>query len=124
MKKSVYLIDDDEDVRDVVTFALEQDGYKVHAFGDPAEGIKKLRTLKQDQLPGIIIVDYLMPNMNGPTFIHYLKDEFATSLGRVPIALCSALESDEVTNVPEGIIQIAKPMELEHLLSVVRHHCQ
>ena len=124
MKKSVYLIDDDEDVRDVVKYALEEDGFIVHSFPDGQKGYDKLSALSKD-FPGLIIVDYLMPKMDGMTFINLLKKHPSTSLGQIPVALFSAKEASEapILKLPTGVLQIQKPMELEKLLEVVRHHC-
>lgn len=124
MKKSVYLIDDDEDVRDVVKYALEEDGFVVHSFADGQKGYDKLSALSHD-FPGLIIVDYLMPKMDGMTFINLIKNHHISALGEIPVALCSAKEVNEapILQLPKGVLQIQKPMELDELLRVVRHHC-
>lgn len=125
MKKTVFLIDDDEDMREVVKFALEDDGFVVHSFDDGQKGFENLSALPRDQFPGLIIVDYLMPKMDGMTFINLVKLTHASTLGHIPVALCSAKDAGEkpVLQLPAGVLQIPKPMELDVLLQIVRIHC-
>ncbi len=121
MKKSVFLIDDDDDVRDVVAYALEEDGFQVTSFEDGSAGYQSLDKLPLDKHPGLIIVDYMMPKMDGMKFIDQIKTHH--SLNHIPILLCSAKGSEEVPSpLPQGVSQIIKPMELDHLLNVVRSH--
>lgn len=121
MNKSIYLIDDDDDVRDVVTYALEEDGFQVTAFEDGSDGYHSLDELTSDKHPGLIIVDYMMPKMDGMKFIQQIKSH--RILSHIPILLCSAIGNEEVPSpLPQGVSTINKPMELDDLLRVVRSH--
>lgn len=123
--KSVVHIDDDEDVRDVVRFALEESGYQVHTFKDAPLALSYLMNLPAEKGPGIILVDYVMPQMNGVSFIEQLKRDESSHLAHLPVALCSAKGEDEVPEtLPEGTLLLQKPMELEELLDLVHRHCR
>lgn len=121
--KKVVVIDDDADVRDVVVFALESDGHKVEAFENGEEGLNALLESK-DAPPGIIMVDYLMPQMDGLSFIHELRTKHDERFSDVPIAIMSAIgDLDQSVSRKEKIILFQKPMDLEDLLRLVREHC-
>ena len=66
MKKAVCIIDDDDDIRDVMAYALESEGFVVQAFGNPLEAIRSLAAMAPKDLPGFIMIDFHMPGMNGP----------------------------------------------------------
>lgn len=120
--KHIVLIDDDKDVREVVQFALENEGFKVLSFENGKQCIDSIA--EDTQLPGLIIVDYLMPEMDGVTFIQHVRTHFPESLSKVPIAMSSAMGSMslEVNNL-QDIIHLHKPMDLDDLLELVSLHC-
>lgn len=124
MKKAVCIIDDDDDVRDVVAFALENDGFDVLSFENPKLAIKSLLELAPADYPGLIIVDYFMPEMDGVSFINLIQAEHKDSLGRIQIAFSSARDANDTpVELPEGIIHLNKPMELDDLLKVAKNYC-
>lgn len=123
MNKTVVVIDDDDDVRDVIVFALENDGLNVIPFENGKEGY--LGLTQMSEMPGLIIVDYLMPEMDGITFIEKLKAEHPETFAKVPIAISSAMgKSDPELSKLEGTILLHKPMELDDLLVIAREHCK
>lgn len=122
--KPVFVIDDDSDVREVIVFALESDGHKVMSADNGKSGLEALIKLAPKDYPGLIIVDYLMPEMDGVEFIHKLKDDYAETLGKIPVVFSSALGSvDETDPYLKGITTLYKPMELDDLLKVVKQYC-
>jgi len=63
----IYVIDDDDLVRDGLCSLLEHLGHRTQSFGDPKMALKAL--LSTETLPEVILVDYNMPEMNGAQFI-------------------------------------------------------
>lgn len=122
--KPIVVIDDDADVREVFIFALENEGYQVISYENGKVALEALTHLSPDEFPSLIIVDYLMPEMNGGTFINKIKTEYAETLGKIPVAITSAMGSfdPELQKNPE-VVQLHKPIELEELLMVVRKLC-
>ncbi len=119
MRKSVCIIDDDDDVRDVVAYALEDDGFTVMPFSNPEEALESLEI--SGSLPGFFLLDYHMPRMNGVSFIRKIRSDYIDTLGRIPVALISA--NGSIIDLPEDVIELQKPMDLDVLLDLVRDHC-
>lgn len=121
--KQIVVIDDDHDVRDVIVFALENDGFSVSSFENGKEGLDALNEMKIESLPGLIIVDYLMPEMDGVTFINQIKNSFP-KLANIPVAISSAMGAMNSSIIKDNdIILLHKPMDLDDLLKVARQHC-
>jgi CheY-like chemotaxis protein len=122
--KSVVVIDDDIDVRDVIAFAVGNDGFDVTSYSNGREALEVLLKTPQENLPGLIIVDYLMPEMDGLTFINEINAKHSKHLGHVALAFSSAMGSVEPQIISKNeIIYLHKPMELEELLKIVRKFC-
>lgn len=121
--KPIVVIDDDHDVRDVIVFALENDGFEVSSFENGKAGLDALNDMPSDKLPGLIIVDYLMPEMDGVTFINQIKNSFP-KLSKIPVAISSAMGAMNSSIIKDNdIILLHKPMDLDDLLKVARNHC-
>jgi two-component system cell cycle response regulator DivK len=69
MQKSVLVIEDDEDTRNIYTTALTTHGYEVLTAKQGAEGVHFARTKR----PGLIVLDIRMPIMSGWTAMQYLR---------------------------------------------------
>ncbi len=125
MKKLVFIIDDDDDVRDVMSYALELEGYNVRSFSDPLMALSELGQLSQEKMPGLILVDYHMPQMNGVNFVELVFSHHADTIGKIPMAICSAQEDlNSITKFPRDVIHLMKPLELEHFVKTVDEHCR
>lgn len=122
MMKSVLVIDDDDDVREVIVFALENEGFKVLPYENGRTGLDALLSLKE--LPGLIIVDYLMPEMDGVAFINEVRTTYNDRFADVPIAFSSAMGQldKEIVN-DANILHLHKPMDLEDLLKEAKKYC-
>lgn len=113
---SIWIIDDDEDIREVMTYALESEGHEVYGLDDAEEALNSLEELNLNDFPSLILVDYLMPKIDGLEFIHRFREKWGN---RTAIALCSGMGSlDE--EIPSGVIEINKPIELDELLHTAK----
>lgn len=110
--RQILVIDDDADIREALTGVLELEGYSVAAFGDAREA---LAWLDAGQRPALVLLDLMMPGMNGWQFLAALDER--PSLGRLPvIVLTGARESDGLH--VSGLLK--KPVDLDVLLESVR----
>lgn len=108
---SVLVVDDERDIRDAVAEVLKDEGYEVLDARDGAEGLAQLRA----HHPSVVLLDLMMPGMNGWEFCAARKRD--PELSAIPVIVISALGSVSGVDA-EAFLQ--KPFELEALLSAVR----
>lgn len=85
MKRTVLLVDDEDDIREVAQLSLEMvGGWHVLAAPSAAEGIR----LAVAEVPDAILLDVMMPEMDGPTAFQQLRSDPRTS--RIPVVLLTA----------------------------------
>jgi len=87
--KSVLVVDDDPNIRSLLQQELTEAGYKVRL----AEDGRKALTLIREETPGLVILDVMMPEMNGFDVAAVLKNDPATM--DIPIIILSILEDKE-----------------------------
>ena len=110
---SVLVVDDESDIREAVAEVLADEGYVVHGAGDGAEALRKARAVH----PNIVLLDLMMPGMNGWEFRAAQKGD--PELSDIPVVVLSALGRVAGMDAA-GFIQ--KPFDLDELLDAVREH--
>ena len=101
------------DIREAVAEVLADEGYVVHGAGDGAEALRKARAVH----PDIVLLDLMMPGMNGWEFRAAQKGD--PELSDIPVVVLSALGRVAGMDAA-GFIQ--KPFDLDELLDAVREH--
>jgi CheY-like chemotaxis protein len=115
MTHTVLVIEDEEDLREMMRDALELDGYAVATARD---GEQALEELSHIEYPCVVILDLLMPGMNGWDFFAAIRQR--PELASIPIVV----HSSAANRAPAGATRVLqKPLELERLLSVVQEYC-
>ena len=115
MRGEVLVIDDDDGVRESIRMALELEDYAVREAHDGQEG---LETLRRERRPCVILLDLMMPVMNGWQFLGALRRD--PSLPDPPVVVVSAVPDA----APEGAVAVLrKPFNLDRLLEVVAKYC-
>jgi two-component system response regulator MprA len=114
----VLVIDDDDDVRETVRIVLEAEGYSVAVAQGGAAALDLLARVR----PRLILLDLTMPGMDGASFRELqLRDE---SLAAIPTIVMTARANAGASAGPLlARACLAKPVELEELLSLVDHYC-
>lgn len=87
--KSVLVVDDDPNIRSLLNQELSEAGYRVRL----AENGREALTLIREETPGLVILDVMMPEMNGFDVAAVLKNDPATM--DIPIIILSILEDKE-----------------------------
>jgi CheY-like chemotaxis protein len=113
------IIEDDPDQRDAVAVALESEGYSVvHA----STGLEALDLLQHGTRPCLILLDLMMPEMDGVQFRgEQLKSD---ELARIPVIVMSAFGQATRAKYLRVAEYLRKPVELDRLLAVVERVAQ
>jgi CheY-like chemotaxis protein len=114
---NILLIEDESDIRTILKDALEWEGYRVYTASNGKEGMEILPGMPA---PSLILLDLMMPVMNGWEFADALQTDRAYR--NVPIVALSAFSDPEKEIRVEGFIK--KPVDLDLLLALVREHCR
>lgn len=118
LRKKIFIVDDDEDLREVISWALGKEGYAIHAFASPVEALTALN--KGRHQPNLIVVDFHMDEMKGSDFI--LKKNEIHQVKHCPVVMISASPQEVQREVPSELYRqvITKPIDLEGLVDNVR----
>jgi CheY-like chemotaxis protein len=108
----IFLIEDEPDIRESLREVLEMEGYEVCCASNGLEATKLLRDLPT---PELILLDMLMPMMNGKEFRDWQLD--VPRLKSVPVIVLSADPSQKEL---DGILHLQKPVDLGELLAAVK----
>ena len=115
--KTLLVIDDDADIREALKTVLEEEGYNVVMAVNGEEGLKKLKATSGTCL---ILLDMMMPVMNGKKFIEALLSD--RKLKSIPIIVVSAT-ADQACS--QGAVElIKKPFNLHQLITSVARHSE
>jgi len=115
----VLIVEDDMDLRQALTQILADEGYQV----DGAEhGLSALEQLRDGRRPCLILLDLMMPVMNGWQFRDEQRQD--PSLAAIPVVVISAGANLSEQIGPLGIQDyIRKPIQLGQLLATVQRYC-
>jgi len=110
----VLIVDDDPDLLEVTSFVIEDEGMAVETARNGQEALALLRT---GRLPTLVLLDLMMPVMNGWEFLAAIaKDPL---LQEIPVVVLTAAEQAAVPGAMEVLI---KPMDLKELLQIVERY--
>ena len=109
MSHTLLLVDDEDDIREVAQLSLEMTaGWEVHTASSGAQALAAARALK----PEAILMDVMMPEMDGPTAVRHLKADPETA--GIPVILLTAKvqASDRRAFEDLGVVGVlAKPFD-------------
>ena len=113
----IYIVEDDESIREIETIALKNSNYMVKAFGRASDFYKGLSEI----LPDLVLMDVMLPDENGCEIVRKLRRQAATR--RLPVIMVTARtsEMDMVKGLDDGADDyIRKPFSVMELLSRVK----
>ena len=114
------IVEDDLDIRDALTQILEFEGYNVLSAENGQDALARLR---DGEKPSLILLDLMMPVMDGWQFrVEQQKD---ANLNTIPVVIISADgRVYQKASAIGAVGYLKKPVELEVLLSTVERHCK
>ncbi len=116
-KKKVLVIDDENDILLIIKSALHEEGYDVATANNGYDGL----ALAEDASPDLIILDIMMPEMDGFEVLQQLKENEKTA--QIPVVILTGMSSkDKIREaLNKGIdYYIVKPFEYQDLVSKVK----
>jgi CheY-like chemotaxis protein len=114
----VLIVEDDEDLREMMAQMLTLEGFESAAV---ANGREALEYLQDAEKPDVILLDLMMPVMDGWEFRR--QQQADPAIAPVPVIVLSALDQARASTL-EANAFLKKPLDFDHLLSLVRNYCQ
>ncbi|MFO7916133.1 MAG: response regulator [Candidatus Krumholzibacteriales bacterium] len=114
----ILVVDDEEHIRRILKYQLEKNGYRAFCAGDGQKGL----TMAREVSPDLIILDLMMPMMDGFEVCTRLKEDFQTS--QIPIIMLTARSEmgDKLKGLENGANDyLVKPYSNEELLLRVKN---
>ena len=116
-KPLVMVVDDDDDIRETLAGLLEEEGYRVAAF---PTGLEAFKALKDGLGPRVILLDLMMPVMDGAEFRRaQLADP---KLADIPVILITAAGLEPITREDYSEV-LRKPLKIDRVLQVIASYC-
>jgi CheY-like chemotaxis protein len=116
----VLVVDDDTDIRETIIEVLEDAGYEAVGAANGVEALAQLRD--PDDSWCVVLLDLMMPQMDGRTFrFEQLQDP---ALSPIPVVIVSAMT--DVADAAEELqvaAHVTKPVPLEDLVQIVDRFC-
>ena len=112
----VLVIDDDRDIRESLAEVLEDEGFEVVGA---AHGQEALDKLEQGLSPKVMLLDLMMPVMDGFQFYEHWKS--SPKLKAIPLFVVTAGRAQQ-EQLPEATKFLHKPLELDRLLQLLAEH--
>ncbi len=109
----ILVVDDDPAIRDMVTWALSEEGYEVAQAGNGAEALRLVGRYK----PVVVLLDMTMPVMDGWEFSRRLRDRHGQ---RIPIiCMTAAKDARQRSREIDAEAVLSKPFNLDELFARV-----
>lgn len=116
MPKVILIVDDDQQVRTLLRRLLFESGYTTIVAVDGGQGVELAKTRK----PDLILMDILMPDMDGNVACHIIKTNSMTS--EIPVVMLTAVDTEPGKAIAKEIRAdgyVTKPFTRERLLDAI-----
>jgi len=121
---NVLIVEDDPDVREMLAVLLVSEGFHAVSAEDGLEALHLLRAVRHraPQIPCLILLDLMMPRLSGHEFRRAQLGD--PTVAAVPVAVMSgAVDIEQRAQALGAVATLAKPIDCQMLLDVVRRYC-
>ena len=116
----VLIVEDDRAVREAAVALFEVDGLRV---AEAEHGAEALAALDEGLRPRVIVLDMMMPMVDGEKFLRARRLE--PEVASIPVVILSALQKIPRDLSESNVVAIlSKPVDPQRFLRIVRQHCQ
>lgn len=115
----ILVIDDEVQIRQLISTVLTDEGYSVDLAANGDAALTYLQATPA--LPCVIILDLMMPTLNGWDFLRARQDDLR--LAPIPIIVISAAHTFATARVLGAQEFLLKPLDLDHLVALVQRYC-
>lgn len=115
-ERPILVVEDDEDIRETLQMYLQSSGYSVSTAENGQEALEVLDAMDP---PCLILLDMMMPVMDGWKFLAALAEQ--ERLAAVPVVVVTAYADKKPTDRVQEILR--KPVDVRALMETVREHC-
>ncbi len=121
--RSILIVEDDDDIRSHLAMALQMEQFKVLTAENGQIALDILLGLSKEDLPGCIILDLMMPVMDGNKFMEVIEKHHHIQIGSIPILIATAKGSNTALDtIPQAVARIQKPFDLDELFDSIDAH--
>lgn len=117
-KESIFIIEDDDNIRDLIQIALKGFGYSIKAFETAEEALEQM----EEEIPDLAVFDWMLPGMDGLSAISRIRE--TPRLSAMPMILLTAKdkEFDKVAGLDGGADDyMTKPFGVMELAARIRN---
>lgn len=116
MQKHIVVVDDDKEIREIITFALTHNGFDVATASTGAQ----LQRLLDTRMPDLILLDVMMPGQDGYQIFYHLRNDVLTR--HIPVIIMTAHSEDIYARISHdlGATHITKPFHPLDLVERVK----
>lgn len=112
----VLVVDDDADVREILAILLDAEGYEVREAGN---GLEALAAMTREPRPSIILLDLMMPELDGAGFVERMRED--PTMADVPVVVLSGHQAAARVGAELGVSGVlVKPIEYASLARMMR----
>lgn len=113
----VLLVEDDRNLREVVSMVLADEGYIVLQADNGQTALDLLNTLPVHEKPHCVVLDLQMPVMGGNEFLDVIEKTYQEKFGDIPVIICSA--EGQLKEHHQVVARLDKPVGLDILCRTI-----
>jgi len=115
--KHIYIVEDEPDIRETISYNLTQEGFKVSEFSDAESCLNKLN----DHKPDLLILDLMLPGISGLDLCKHIKSEHQLKMISIILLTAKSEEVDRILGFELGADDyVTKPFSVRELILRVK----
>ena len=115
--KKIYIVEDEPDIRETISYNLTQEGFNVHEFSDAESCLKRIKIHK----PDLLILDLMLPGISGLDLCKYIRSKNELNMISIIMLTAKSEEVDRILGFELGADDyVTKPFSIRELILRVK----